>query len=56
MVSKLLIVMASCSMWSGVAQNPELKALLEKVTPAFQAHLDHPKELQTTLASAGAAK
>jgi putative membrane protein len=33
------------------AKNPELKALLEKVTPAFQAHLDHAKELQTKLAS-----
>ena len=38
------------------ATNPELKALLEKATPAFQAHLDHAKELQTKLASAGAAK
>jgi len=38
------------------AQNPELKALLEKVTPAFQAHLDHAKHLQTELAAGGATK
>ncbi len=38
------------------AKNPELKALIEKVTPAFQAHLDHAKKLQTELASAGASK
>jgi putative membrane protein len=31
------------------AKNPELKALLEKATPAFQAHLDHAKQLQTKL-------
>lgn len=28
------------------AKNPELKALLEKVRPAFVAHLDHAKHLQ----------
>lgn len=38
------------------AKNPELKGLIEKVTPAFQAHLDHAKQLQTTLASGTAAK
>jgi putative membrane protein len=36
------------------AQNPELKGLIEKVTPAFQAHLDHAKQLQSKLASTGA--
>src|SRR5574337_853025 len=35
------------------SKNPELKALIEKVTPAFQAHLEHAKELQTKLASGG---
>lgn len=30
------------------AQNPELKALLVKVRPAFQAHLDHAKHLQSS--------
>lgn len=38
------------------AKNPELKALIEKVTPAFQAHLDHAKKLQGDLAAGGAAK
>jgi putative membrane protein len=38
------------------AKNPELKGLIEKVVPAFQAHLDHAKELQTSLTSGGAAK
>ncbi len=37
------------------AQNPELKALLEKGAPVFQAHLEHAKELQTRLGSAGGA-
>jgi putative membrane protein len=32
------------------AQNAELKALLVKVRPAFVAHLDHAKKLQSTLA------
>lgn len=32
------------------AQNAELKALLEQVRPAFQAHLDHARQLQQTLA------
>jgi putative membrane protein len=36
------------------AKNPELKALIEKVTPAFQAHLDHAKKLQGELTSAAA--
>jgi putative membrane protein len=36
------------------AQNPELKALLVKVRPAFVAHLDHAKHLQTVLAKSGA--
>ena len=36
------------------AQNPELKALLVKVRPAFVAHLDHAKEIQATLAKSGA--
>lgn len=34
------------------AQNAELKGLLEAVRPAFVAHLDHAKALQTKLASA----
>ncbi len=38
------------------AKNPELKELIEKVTPAFQAHLDHAKKLQGDLAAGGAAK
>ena len=32
------------------AQNAELKALLVKVRPAFQAHLEHAQNLQKTLA------
>lgn len=31
------------------AQNPELKALLVKTRPAFVAHLEHAKHLQSTL-------
>jgi putative membrane protein len=31
------------------AQNAELKALLVKVRPAFVAHLDHAKQLQSSL-------
>jgi putative membrane protein len=31
------------------AQNAELKGLIEKVRPAFAAHLDHAKHLQSTL-------
>ena len=31
------------------AKNDELKALLVKVRPAFVAHLDHAKQLQTSL-------
>lgn len=38
------------------AKNPDLKALIEKVTPAFQAHLEHAKKLQSELASGGEAK
>lgn len=38
------------------AKNEELKALIEKVTPAFQAHLDHAKQLQAQLTSGGAPK
>ena len=34
------------------AQNAELKALLVKVRPAFVAHLDHAKHLQSTVGSA----
>ena len=30
-------------------ENPELKALLEKVRPAFVAHLDHAKQIQAKL-------
>ena len=33
------------------AKNEELKALIEKVVPAFQAHLDHAKKLQSQLAA-----
>ena len=33
------------------AKNAELKALLVKVRPAFVAHLDHAKQLQTSLAT-----
>ena len=36
------------------ARNPELKALLVKVRPAFVAHLDRAKQLQTVLAKSGA--
>lgn len=35
------------------AKNVELKALLVKVRPAFVAHLEHAKRLQTTLRSSG---
>ena len=34
------------------AKNPELKALLEKVRPAIEAHLEHAKKIQAELASA----
>ncbi len=33
------------------AKNPQLKALLEKVTPAFRSHLEHAKHLQGQLGS-----
>jgi putative membrane protein len=35
------------------AQNAELKALLVKVRPAFVAHLEHAKHLQTSLGKSG---
>ena len=35
------------------AQNPELKALLIKVRPAFVTHLDHAKKLQAELDKSG---
>jgi putative membrane protein len=35
------------------AQNPELKALLVKVRPAFEAHLEMAKQLQTSLSKSG---
>jgi putative membrane protein len=35
------------------AQNAELKALLIKVRPAFAAHLDHAKKLQSALTKSG---
>ena len=35
------------------AQNAELKALLVKVRPAFVAHLEHAKQIQSDLAKAG---
>ena len=35
------------------AKNAELKALLVKVRPAFVAHLEHAKRLQSSLASGG---
>jgi putative membrane protein len=35
------------------AQNAELKALLVKVRPAFVAHLDHAKHLQSALTKSG---
>jgi len=38
------------------AKNAELKGLLEKVVPAFQAHLDHAKHLQTQLGAGSAGK
>jgi putative membrane protein len=41
---------------AGAARNAALKALLEEVTPAFEAHLDHAKQLQSRLASAGGSK
>ncbi|WP_292937804.1 DUF4142 domain-containing protein [Noviherbaspirillum sp.] len=31
------------------AKNPELKALIEKVRPAFDAHLQHAKQIQASL-------
>ena len=36
------------------AKNAELKALLVKVRPAFVAHLDHAKQLQSSLGGKGA--
>jgi len=30
-------------------KNPELKSLLESAAPIFQSHLDHAKEVQTSL-------
>jgi putative membrane protein len=36
------------------AQNAELRALLVKVRPAFVAHLEHAKKIQSSLASGGA--
>jgi putative membrane protein len=36
------------------ARNAELKALLVKVRPAFVAHLEHAKHLQSTLGKSGA--
>jgi putative membrane protein len=36
------------------AQNAELKALLVKVRPAFVAHLEHAKHLQSSLGKSGA--
>ncbi len=33
------------------AKNPQLKGLLEKAAPVFQAHLDHARQLQSQLAS-----
>ena len=35
------------------ASNPELKALLIQVRPAFVAHLEHAKRIQTSLAAKG---
>ncbi len=35
------------------AQNAELKALLVKVRPAFQAHLEHAQQIQSKLAKGG---
>ena len=36
------------------AQNAELKALLVKVRPAFVAHLDMAKQIQSELSKSGA--
>ncbi|HYM43645.1 MAG TPA: DUF4142 domain-containing protein [Steroidobacteraceae bacterium] len=36
------------------AKNAELKALLVKVRPAFEAHLEHAKKIQATLSKSGA--
>jgi putative membrane protein len=38
------------------AKNAELKALLVKVRPAFDAHLAHAKEVQASLPNAGSAR
>jgi putative membrane protein len=38
------------------AKNAELKALLVKVKPAFDAHLAHAKEVQASLPNAGSAR
>lgn len=38
------------------AKNPELKALLEKGAPVFQAHLEHAQKLQSDLGTSGAGK
>ena len=38
------------------AKDPQLKALLEKSGPVFESHLQHAKQLQSQLASAGSAK
>ena len=38
------------------AQNAELKALIEKVRPAIQAHLDHAKHLQADLGKSSGKK
>jgi putative membrane protein len=35
------------------AQNAELKALLVKVRPAFVAHLEHARHLQSALGKSG---
>jgi putative membrane protein len=35
------------------AQNAELKALLVKVRPAFQAHMEHARQIQSKLAQSG---
>jgi putative membrane protein len=35
------------------ANNPELKALLIKVRPAFVAHLEHAKQIQASLGKSG---
>lgn len=36
------------------AKNPELKALLVRVRPAFEAHLEHARKLQAELSGSGA--